>query len=123
MLLWIYRHFQELDLFMRGSRKLCQRGSNFGKGFFFFFFFLEGRDDPSKYHKERASIGPPAKRHFKWHFTGVRIIAQNNADYVALSGPVLQRNPIFLWFSRGGGPDPQYPPPPHTHLSRSAYAV
>ena len=44
---------------MRGSRKLCQRGSNFTS----FLGFLEGRDDPSKYHYKRAMIGLSAKRH------------------------------------------------------------
>ena len=47
---------------MRGSRKFCQRGSNFDK-FFLLFFYLEGRDDPGKYRYKEAIIGPPAKRH------------------------------------------------------------
>ena len=43
---------------IRGSKKFCQRWSNFDK------LFLEGRDDPtSKYHYKRAIIGPLAKRH------------------------------------------------------------
>ena len=45
---------------MRGSRKFCQRGSNFDVCFF---LLLEGREDPNKYHYERAIIDPPAKRH------------------------------------------------------------
>ena len=65
---------------MRGSRKFCQRGSNFDKFCFVMFLFVfvcfvfvvflggggagrGGRDDPSKYHYKRAIIGPPAKRH------------------------------------------------------------
>ena len=36
-------------LIMRGSRKLCQRGSAFDNVFFFFFFFFfdEGKEDPN----------------------------------------------------------------------------
>ena len=35
---------------MRGSRKFCQRGSNFNNVFvrFFYIFFDEGRKDPNK---------------------------------------------------------------------------
>ena len=47
--------------YMGGSRKFCQRGSNFDKFFFFFFLVDEGRE--TKYHYKRAIIGPPAKRH------------------------------------------------------------
>ena len=49
--------------FMHGSRKFCQRGSNFEKVSFLFYFFLEGREDPNKYHYKRAIIDSPAKRH------------------------------------------------------------
>ena len=49
---------------------------------------------------------------FHWHADDGQTL---NAGLVALwflrgSGPVLLRNPIFLWFSREGGLDP-YPPP------------
>ena len=43
---------------MRGSRKFCQRGSNFDN----VFIVDEGRDNP-KYHYKRAIIDPPAKCH------------------------------------------------------------
>ena len=47
---------------MRGSRKFCQRGSNFEVFFFFFFFIVdEGREDqkstisgPSFVHQQNA---------------------------------------------------------------------
>ena len=69
---------------MRGSRKVCQRGSNFDN------FFL---DDPSKYHYKRA-----IEMAFCWRAdNGPKV----NADLVALrffrgSGPVLLRNLIVL---------------------------
>ena len=42
--------------------------------FFFFFFFLvdEGRKDPNT---TISIIGPPAKRHLKWRFDGVSMVA------------------------------------------------
>ena len=52
---------------MRGSRTLCQRGSNFDKFFFSFFFLFwvnEGREDPNATIR-RAIIG------LKWRFAGV----------------------------------------------------
>ena len=61
---------------MRGSREFCQRGSNFDVFFFFFFFFFflvdEGRKDPNT---TISIIGPPAKRHLKWRFDGVSMVA------------------------------------------------
>ena len=52
----------EIVAFMRGSRKFCQRGSNFDGFFFvfFLFFFDEARKDPN-FHYKRAIIGPPAR--------------------------------------------------------------
>ena len=43
-----------------GSRKFCQRGSNF-EGFFLFVFLQLMRG--AKYYDKWAIIGPPAKRH------------------------------------------------------------
>ena len=43
---------------MRGSRKFCQRESNFDKGFFLFFLVDEGISLAG------AIIGPPVKRHY-----------------------------------------------------------
>ena len=103
---------------MRGSRKFCQRGSIFDNGFFlsFFFFFLEGRDDPNKYHYKRALIGLPAKRHLNGVSLACRLWPKIECWYGSLwffngSGPVLLRNPIFLWFYRAVGPDPLHHPP------------
>ena len=62
---------------MRGSRKFCQRGPNFGGVFFFFFFFClvdEGREDPNttisgpssarQRHRWRADDGPTLNADF-----------------------------------------------------------
>ena len=46
---------------MRGSRKFCQRGSNFD-GLFLYVFFFSQLMRGSKYCDKRAIIGPPAKR-------------------------------------------------------------
>ena len=65
---------------MRGSRKFCQRGSNFDTFFFFFFFFWGGGEirgvEGSRYHYKRAFIGPPAKR----HFNGVSLAGRYRPD-------------------------------------------
>ena len=39
----LLKHFSRGSV--RGSRKFCQRGSNFDNVFFFLFFFFEGRKD------------------------------------------------------------------------------
>ena len=57
-LLIIFKGDNLRSLLMRGSRKFCQRGSNFDNDFFFDFFLLG-----SKKHYKRTIIGPPAKRH------------------------------------------------------------
>ena len=99
---------------MPGSRKFCQRGSNFDR---FFFAFLVDEEVGSKYHYWRAISGPPGKS----HLNGILLACRwwPNIDsfvtVVALwffrgSETVLLRNPIFLWFFRGGGcPDPLCP--------------
>ena len=51
-----------------------------------------------KYHYKRATVGPPAKRHFAGRFDDDPIL---NASLVALLffkgfGHVLLKNPIFL---------------------------
>ena len=68
---------------MRGSRKLCQRGSNFDNVFFFFFFFFNIVYKGRMAFSWRADVGPTL-----------------NSGLVALgfyrgSGPVLLRNPNF----------------------------
>ena len=92
---------------MRGSRKFFQRESNC------FFSWLGERGSNYHYMYKRAIICSPAKRHlaFRWCADGGPTL---NAGLVALwifrgSGPVLLRNPIFLWFQ--GGPDPLPPLP------------
>ena len=68
-----------------GSRKFCQRGSDFDM----FFFFLEWRDDPSKYHYKQVIIGLQANAilmAFCWR-----------AD----NGPKLDAELVALWFFKG----------------------
>ena len=65
---------------MRGSRKFCQKGSK-SDNVFFFFFLMRG------------------KRAYSYSCLLFR-----------RSWPVLLRNPIFLWFSGGGGSRPPVPP-------------
>ena len=79
---------------MRGSRKFCQRGSNFDNVFY------------SWWEEPNATIsGPSSARQrnaIKWSDYGPTL----NASLLALwlfRGSVLLRNPIFLWFFRGGG--------------------
>ena len=65
-----------------------------------------------------AIIGSASKTPFKWRFTGgPMMVQQMNAALRAFlffrgSGPVLLRNPIFLWVFRGSGP-PVHPLVPH----------
>ena len=70
----------------------------------------------SKYHYQRAIIGPPAKRHLMPFHWRADECTKLNAGLIDLwffrgSGPALLRNLIFLWFFRGGS-DPLPPPPP-----------
>ena len=72
---------------MRGSRKFCQRGSNFDN----VFLVDEGREDPSN------TISGPSSA-FRWRADDGPTM---NAGLVALrffrgSGPVLLENPLFL---------------------------
>ena len=72
----------------------------------FFVFFLVW----SKYHYKRTIIGPQAKRHFNGVSLACRWWPNIESGLVALwlfrgSGPVLLRNPTFLYFSGGGGLD------------------
>ena len=56
---------------MRGSRKFCQKGSNFDNGF----LVEEGREDSNTiiaYHHRPASETP-----FKWNFAGVSMMVQH----------------------------------------------
>ena len=70
---------------MRGSRKLCQRGSNSTVFFLFFCCCLvdtwgERIQIPLK---EGFIIGPLAKRLFKWRFAG---------------GPMMGRHVMLAWY-------------------------
>ena len=55
---------------MRGSRKFCQRGSNFDDFFFFFFFLILMRGG-------RIQIPPLAGHQFKWRFAGGPMMAKH----------------------------------------------
>ena len=91
-------------------------GSNFGKFFVVIVvvFFSWWGEERSKYHCKWAIIGPPAIRH--WKYVSLACHCWPNIEWlfgsIAISqgsGPVLLRNPIFLWFFRGGVLSP--PPP------------
>ena len=112
-----------IRLRMRGSRKFCQRGSNFDFFFSFYVFFLFWLgEERSKYHYKRAINGPPAKR----HLNGVSLAGRLNCvwlagrwwpniecwtgSFVILRGrtSVAMERFIFVIF-QGGGPDPLSP--------------
>ena len=86
-----------------------------------FFIVDEGRKDP-KYHYKRAIIGPLAKRHLNGVSLACRCVPNIECWLGSVvifrgSGPVLLRNPTFLWFLRGGGPD-ALPPSGSVHAVR-----
>ena len=92
--------------FMRGSRKFCQRGSNFDVLGVFFSWWGEGG---SKYHYKLAIIGPSAKHHLNDISLACRCwpnIEWWLGSFVIFrgSGPILLWNSIFLWFFRGVWP-------------------
>ena len=80
---------------MRGSRKLCQRGSNFDN----VFFKLIRGEVPSP-----TLSGPSSARQrnaIKWRFADMPMNAQHRMLASQLrffrgSGPVLLENPVFL---------------------------
>ena len=85
---------------MRGSRKFCQRGSNFDD----VFVLDEAREDPNT-TIVGAIIGPPAKPMMAQYidcWLGGFVIFRG-------SETVLLRDPIFFSFSRGGGPNHLFP--------------
>ena len=93
--------------YMRRSRKFFQRGSNFFPHFLFFCFFCfnEEREDSNT----TMSVSSLACQLSV--FTDKPVMVQLYAGLVPLwffigFRPVLQSNPIFLWFFRGGGLDP-----------------
>ena len=82
---------------MRGSRKFCQRGSNFDN-----VFFIIIRGERIKYHYQRAITGPPAKRHLNGNSVSLACRRVPNIEcrldsFVIFRGsrPVFLRNPIF----------------------------
>ena len=85
---------------MRGSRKFCQRVSNFDNIFFCF---------DSEYHYRRAIIGPPAKRHLNGISLAFRCWPNNESwlgSFVFFSGDrtnIAKKPYIFVIFRGGGG--------------------
>ena len=87
---------------MRGSRKFCQRGSNFDV-FFCCCFFSWWREVGSK-HLSSCHCWPASETPFKCWWPNIECWL---SSFVILRGfrPVLLRNPIILWFfRRGSGP-------------------
>ena len=60
---------------MRGSRKFCQRGSNFDNVFFCCFYFNEGRKDPNKTFNWLSTAA--SEMPFKWRFAGGPMIVKH----------------------------------------------
>ena len=89
--------------FMRGSRKLWQRGSNFDH-----IFFRRGKGG-FNYHYKRAIIGPPVKRHQNGVSLACRCWSHIESWFGSSVifqgiGPILLRNlNVFAIFQRGGG--------------------
>ena len=82
---WIQQPRFHTVLFMRGSRKFCQRGTNSDN------IFICWRGDPNS-----TKSGPSSARQL-----GSFVIFQGGGG----GGPTLVRNPILLWFFWGGGAD------------------
>ena len=71
-----YLDFKNM-LYMRASRKFCQRGPTLTSFFFFFFFFFYlcgGRKKPKPL--KSGNHRPSSKTPFKWRFAGVPMMAQ-----------------------------------------------
>ena len=81
---------------MCGSRKFCQRGSNFDN-FFSFFLVDEGWDDPN------TTISGPSSAHQR--NGSVALLFLRDLDQIA------KRPYIFVIFQGGGGSGPPVPPP------------
>ena len=110
---------------MLGSRKFCQKGSNFDN-----VFFSWGKGG-SKYHYNQAIFGPRAKRYLNagqhrhanetpCHLNGVSLACRwwpNIQCWLGSfvifrgSGPILLENAIFLCFFSGGSGHPVPPTP------------
>ena len=98
-------------------QKVLSEGFQLWQRFFFLFFFLFSwwEEGGSKYHFKQANIGPPPKPH--WNGVSLACRWWPNikcwlGSFVIFrgSGPALLRNPIFLWFFRGGGVRTPCPP-------------
>ena len=75
----LHRIIDILILFMRGSRKLCQRGSNSAT-----LTIILDRESGSKYHLKRTNVGPPAKRHLNGVSLACILWSTLNAGFIAL---------------------------------------
>ena len=63
------------SMYLRGSRKICQMGSNFDNVFIFYFLVDEGREDPSTTISEPSSTRQ--RNAIKWRFAGVPMMAHH----------------------------------------------
>ena len=103
---------------MRGSRKFCQRGSNFDWFMTFFFLNVEGREDPNKTISDHHR--PASKTPFEWCFAGVPMMAQHwmltrLGGFVILRGiwtSTAMKCYSFVIFQGVGGSRPPAPPSP-----------
>ena len=96
---------------MRGSRKLCQRGSNSNN---VFFVFDEGKEDPNITTSRPSSA-------FKWCFAGGPMMAQHKCwlcDFQGIQTSIAKKPYIFVIFQVEGS-GPPAPPPLDPHMSVS----
>ena len=94
---------------MRRSFKFFQRGSNF------FSIFLV--NEWIQIQLKSSHHQPARETPFKWHFAGVPMMVQHwMLASLRGSRPVMLRDPIFLWFFRGGGGSGPPVPPLDLHM-------
>ena len=99
--------FFKKTLFMRGSRKFCQRGPTLT-----FFLFDEGRKDPNT-NISCPSTAWARRTPFKWRFAGGPMMAQHwmldwwLCDFKGIRTSIPKEPHIFVIFQ--GCPDPCLP--------------
>ena len=100
----LHRIIDILILFMHGSRRFCQRGSNSAT-----LTIILDLESGSKYHLKRTNVGPPAKRHLNGVSLACILWSTLNAGFIALRiFENFKKTYIFVIFQ--GGPDPLSPP-------------
>ena len=107
---------------MCGSRKFCQRGSNFDN-FFFFFFFKLMRGEMIQIPLKVGHHRPASETPFKWRFAGGPMMAHivcwpgSFVIFQRIWTSIAKKPYIFVILQGGSGPP--CPPPP----SGSAHAL